>query len=97
LSSSSNVFRKLSELAFFGKFLIKRSLPASCDVDRHHEVCRSRPFYVNPKMVLVRVTVLVTLNLVIAVAGNGMHVVEGILVPLPPLPPSQMVSPFLWL
>jgi hypothetical protein len=26
-----------------------------------------------------------------------MHVVEGILVPLPPLPPSQMVSPFLWL
>jgi len=42
---------------------------------------------VNAKMVLVHVTVLVILNLVIAVAGNGMHVVEGILVPLLPLSP----------
>jgi len=34
----------------------------------------------------VSVTVLVIPNLVIAVAGNGIHVVEGILVPLAPPP-----------
>jgi len=49
----------------------------------------------------VSVTVLVIPNLVIAVAGNGIHVVEGILVPLAPPPPffpsSQMVFPVLWL
>lgn len=33
------------------------------------------------------VTVLVIPNLIIAVAGNGMHGVEGILVPLPPFSP----------
>jgi hypothetical protein len=36
------------------------------------------------------VTVLVILNLVIAVTGKGMHVVEGILVPPPPPPLSPL-------
>jgi len=40
----------------------------------------------------VSVTVLVIPNLVIAVAGNGIHVVEGILVPLAP-PPSFFLLP----
>jgi len=40
------------------------------------------------------ITVLVILNLVIAVAGIGMHVVEGILVPLPPSPLPDGFSSF---